>query len=454
MTPVAIGVACYVALQLAIGVWVSRRVKTEEDYLLAGRRLGLPLVTLSVFATWFGAEAAVGSSGGVYGSGLFKASAEPLGYALCLFLVGGLLAARLWSERLTTLPDLLRRRFSPATEKVAVVLIVPASVLWAAAQVRAFGQVLSSFSAISVPVAIAIAATVAIVYTVFGGLLADAITDLVQGTVLVLGLGWLTIVIVGELGGLGAALARVPGDRLVLLPDHVPRLEIAETWLVPVLGSLFAQELAQRVMAARSARVARRGTLLGASLYLCVGLLPVLLGLLGPELVGNLGEPEQLLPRLAETRLSTALYVLFLGALVSAILSTVDSTLLVAAGLVSHNVIAPLLPTASERQKVTWARLGVVGFGALAWLLALDAGSVSELVAQASAFGSSGVVVTLLAALFLRRGGAPSALLSLLGGAVAYVAATLAGSPTPFIVSLLAAVVGYLAGLPWPGRAR
>lgn len=80
-------------------------------------------------------------------------------------------------------------------------------------------------------------------------------------------------------------------------------------------------------------------------------------------------------------------------------------------------------------------------------MLALGAGSVSELVAQASAFGSAGVVVTLLAALFIRRGGAASALGSLCGGAVAYGVALLAGSTTPFLVSLLAAIAGYLAGL-------
>ena len=56
MTPVLAAVMGYVALQLVLGAWVSRRITTESDYLLAGRGLGFGMATLSLFATWFGAE--------------------------------------------------------------------------------------------------------------------------------------------------------------------------------------------------------------------------------------------------------------------------------------------------------------------------------------------------------------------------------------------------------------
>ena len=71
----------YVALQMLIGVLVSRSVRTEDDYLLAGRQLGPALATFSVFATWFGAETGVGSAGAVYQTGLSATRADPFGYA-------------------------------------------------------------------------------------------------------------------------------------------------------------------------------------------------------------------------------------------------------------------------------------------------------------------------------------------------------------------------------------
>jgi Na+/proline symporter len=56
MTPQFAGILAYLVVQLAIGAWVSRRIRTEDDYLLAGRQLGPVLGTFSIFATWFGAE--------------------------------------------------------------------------------------------------------------------------------------------------------------------------------------------------------------------------------------------------------------------------------------------------------------------------------------------------------------------------------------------------------------
>lgn len=64
------GVLGYVLLQFAIGAWVSRRIFTERDYINAGRQLGLGIASFSVFATWFGAEAIVGTAGIVYSDGL------------------------------------------------------------------------------------------------------------------------------------------------------------------------------------------------------------------------------------------------------------------------------------------------------------------------------------------------------------------------------------------------
>ena len=58
------------AIQLALGLWVSRRVQSETDYILAGRSLGLGLASFSIFATWFGAESIQGAAGTMYEDGL------------------------------------------------------------------------------------------------------------------------------------------------------------------------------------------------------------------------------------------------------------------------------------------------------------------------------------------------------------------------------------------------
>jgi Na+/proline symporter len=411
---------------------------------VAGRSLGYRLGIFTVFATWFGAETCIGAAGAIYEDGLSGGSADPFGYGLCILLMGALLAVPLWKRKLTTLGDLFRQRFSPGVERLAVVLMVPTSLLWAAAQIRAFGQVLSVSSTLTVDVTITIAASVVILYTVWGGLLADAITDLVQGIALILGLAILFGTVMLSDGA--QALREVEPERLALFGDGTPLLETLEAWAIPVIGSLVAAELVQRVVSMRSPVVARRSTVTAGFLYLAVGLIPVSIGLAGAQLVPGLEDPEQILPQLALDRLPPVLYVFFAGALVSAILSTVDSALLVSASLVSHNIILPLRPGLSEQAKVRLARIGVVVFGVLAYFMALFAEGVYALVEQASAFGSAGIVVTVLLGLYWRRGGAWSAHGALWSGVVAWVVGSyVLGLPYAYLTSLACAVVAYLA---------
>jgi Na+/proline symporter len=143
MTPALLALTAYLAAQLAIGVWVSRRIRTETDYLVAGRQLGYGLATFSIFATWFGAETVIGSGGRAFADGVSLANAEPFGYGLCLVLMGIVFAVPLWRRKLTTLADFFRQRYSLTVERTAAVILIPSSILWAAAQIRAFGQVLS-----------------------------------------------------------------------------------------------------------------------------------------------------------------------------------------------------------------------------------------------------------------------------------------------------------------------
>ncbi|HEX6886222.1 MAG TPA: sodium:solute symporter [Planctomycetota bacterium] len=451
MSPLLLAILAYVALQLAVGFWISRRIQSEDDYLVAGRSMGPLLATGTIFATWFGAETCLGGAGAAYDGGVSLGTAEPFAYGLCVVFLGLVFARRLWHLRLTTLADFFERRYSRGVAQLAAVLMIPTSLLWAAAQIRAFGQVLASAGEIELELAITLATALVIVYTAAGGLLADAVTDLLQSACLLLGLGVILVGVVGAGGGWQASLAGA-AERVELLPADTGTLALLETWCVPVLGSVVAQELVVRVSAARSAAVARGAALGGGSLYVLVGAVPVFLGLIGPALVPELAHGEGILPELARRFLSPLGFALFAGALVSAILSTVDSTLLVCSSLLSHNLVLPRLRAPTERAKVRLARLGVVGFGLLAFALALTSESVSGLVEQASALGSAGLFVLLVLGLFTRLGGAPSAGAALVAGLVTYVAAEHGGSTTPFLLSLAGAAAAYLAATRWRPR--
>jgi Na+/proline symporter len=432
----------YVLLQLAIGVWVSRKVKTEDDYLLAGRSLGPVLVTASIFATWFGAESCVGAAGEVFESGLSAVSNDPYGYALCLVLMGLLLARTLWNRRVTTLADLFRSRYSPAVERVVAVLIIPSSLLWAAAQIRAFGGVVASAGSMDHETGMTIAVLVVVTYLMFGGLLADAYNDVVQGAVLILGLATLGTIVFMNVPDLGAVLTAGPGTPR----DAQPMLATVNDWAVPALGSLFAQELLMRVSGARSARLARNATLTAAGIYVAVGTIPVLLGVVGRSVLPELQNGDQVLPALARHFMGELGFVIFAGALVAAILSTVDSALLACGSLVAHNLLPPGVRERSPRAPLIAARASVLGLAFVAYGLAHTQDSVSDLVEVASSFGSAGVFV--IGALGLSSatfGGAYSALAALIGGAVSWLYfGHVVESDVAYLASLATAALGYL----------
>lgn len=444
MTPLLWGILAYILVQLAIGVVVSRRIETEADYLVAGRSFGPVLATFSVFATWFGAETCIGAAGAIYERGMAGGSADPFGYGICVILTGLVFAVPLWKLKLTTLADLFRLRFDTSVERLAVLLIVPTSLFWAAAQIRAFGQVLSSASGFEVEAMLAFAAVVVIAYTMFGGLLADAWTDVVQGSALVFGLIVLMVTIL-RTEGLEPLAALEPVQFNPLGAEPRPLLEIIEEWTVPIVGSMVAAELVARMLASRSAAVARNATVAGGVAYLTIGLMPVALGLMGASLLPGLEEPEQILPALAQQYLPTFLFVLFAGGLVSAILSTVDSALLMASALVSHNVIVQMRPGLTERAKVRIARAGVAVFGIVAYLMAVRAERVYELVEEASSFGSAGVVTVVVFGLFTRIGGTASALAALVAGVSTWIlGAYVLLVPYPYLLSLAVAASAYL----------
>lgn len=450
MQPVVLGIGLYLTVQLVIGVLVSRRIASESDYLLAGRRLGTGLAAFSIFATWFGAETVVGAAGSIYSDGLAGGSADPFGYGLCLVVVGAFVAAPLWRRRYTTFGDLFRERYSVGVERLAVLLMVPTSVLWAAAQIRAFGQVVSASSDVEVEFAITMAAGFVIVYTIVGGLLADVVTDFVQSIAVIVGLVVLFVAVANASGGFAALASSIEPERLAPFSTAAATpLEILEAWAVPVCGSLLAVEMLSRILGCKSAATARNATLIGAALYLAIGAIPVTIGLAGPALLPNLDEPEQLVALLAQEHLSTFLYVLFAGALISAILSTVDSCLLAAASLVSHNLVVPARPGISERHKILCARLGVLVFGCTAYVIALHASGIYELVATASAFGSAGIFVVGLFGLFSRFGGAPSAYAALVAGVGVWAAGEFwLEWSTPYLAAVATALLAYVtAGL-------
>lgn len=443
-------IVLYVIAQIGIGFWASRFVKNSNDYMLAGQTVGLGLAMFSLFATWFGAETLLGTSAAVAEKGIAVTRSDPFGYALCLILMGIAVVYELRRRGYTTAGDFFRERFSEKVELVVTLVMVPTSLLWASSQLLAFGQVLSTVTDNTVQQGLPVATCLIIVYTFFGGLLGDIATDMLRGMVLIVGLVLLTFFVVDYAGGIGSAVGSITPEQMRLtLPDE-SFLSVIDGWMVPILGSLIAQEALSRLLATKSAATARRACFIGSGMYLFFGLMPVFVALVGSHFDFPRHEAEEFMPDLAKHILPPALFILFVGALLSAILSTVDSTLLTFSTLVANNIVFPHWPRATEKQKLLLNRLLVVTAGGISYWIAAHGDSVYALADLSSSFGSTGLLVTFFMGMWWKKRGGPRAAMAALTAGIIMSLATAAGLvavEAPFLLSALVSLAAYLGGV-------
>ncbi|MBY0316377.1 MAG: hypothetical protein K2Q26_12695 [Bdellovibrionales bacterium] len=265
----------YVFIQLGIGYYVAQKIKNSKDFFLAGRNMPLWIITVSLVASWFGAETCIGSSGAVYANGLSGSRADPFGYSVCLLLMGLLIVVPLWKGGFITLSDFFAKRYGVSVEKLSACILIPSSLLWGAAQVRAFGQILSTTTTIPVELTLIFCTVFVVFYTFLGGLMGDIINDVIQACMILMGL---LVLLVSSLyvGGFEWSwISEMNPSRLSFLSTEETLFQRIDRWAIPILGSLIAQELISRTLAAKSAPIARQASFYACFLYLFLGSIPV-----------------------------------------------------------------------------------------------------------------------------------------------------------------------------------
>ena len=279
----------------------------------------------------------------------------------------------------------------------------------------AFGRILQTLTGIDPTVGICAAAVIVLVYTWVGGMWAVTLTDFIQVTVLVLGLFILTPILLGDMGGWKALVAQIPASRFDFYPrgDAASWLAYARDWLVIGLGNLAGQDLIQRSLSSRDEKVAYRSAYLAGLLYITVGLLPVFLGMAGAVILPDLADPDLIMMSLALKYLPDIALVLFMGALVSALLSSADSALLAPASVIGWDLLRYFKPDAEERSSLRATRLSVLLLGALSLLLALRTASVYDLMVDSWSVLLASLFVPLTAGLWWPKSNGPGALASI-----------------------------------------
>jgi len=407
----AVSLLVYLVLMLGLGLWSARQAgDSAEEYLLAGRSLSVPMATITLLATWFGAGTMLTVTNEVAAEGLSAAALDPVGVALCLILAGWILAAPLWKMGLLTVCDFYARRFGWATEKVAALILIPSYFGWIAVQFVAVARLLELFFGLDTTLGLVLVMLAGTTYTMLGGMRAVVLTDVFQLSLVLLGLVLLVVLMVVDVGtGQVYAAMGNAWDEPGKLSEAMLLLDLL---VVGCLGNLPAQDLVQRFLSTRTAQGASRACYWAGGCYLLFGTFPILMGVVAAS--HSPGETSDVVMDFAKRLMTGPVMVVFVLAVISAVLSTIDGAILSPAGVMAQNLIPRSVSQRWGTVNINRACVALIAVMSLA--TALSGKTAYGLLEDAYSLMLVGLLVPLLGGLWLPRRPPVAALTSMLVG--------------------------------------
>jgi len=454
-------VILYWVISVGIGLWAAVKVRNTADFAAAGHSLPLPIVTATVFATWFGSETVLGIPATFLKEGLGGIVADPFGSSLCLILVGLFFARHLYNRKMLTIGDFFREKYGRTVEILITLCIVASYLGWVAAQIKALGLVFSVVSegAISQSTGMVIGASSVLIYTLFGGMWAVAITDFLQMIIIVVGMLYIGGEMAGQSGGIGVVIEHAAAaGKLNFFPDFnlASILGFVAALVTMMLGSIPQQDVFQRITSSRNANIAVQAAVLGGVLYFIFAFVPLFLAysatLINPDLVAQYleSDAQMILPKLIIGHAPMFAQIMFFGALLSAIKSCASATLLAPSVTFAENIVRGLFRHLTDRALLKIMRITVLVFTVIVTFFAMNSQlSIFKMVESAYKVTLVAAFVPLAFGVYWSRANSLGGLLAVLGGLVTWISCEmLAPDATlpPQLAGLFASVAGMLLG--------
>lgn len=411
----------YLVLLIAIGFYFSKKMKGMGDFLVAGRKLNLPLTTATLMATWTGAAAITGYAGWCYYCGY---SMLWIAFATTpsLIIIGILFAKKLRKLALYTVPDLLKLRYDKKTGGVSAVLIAAYCIGVVAGEIMGGAAVMSTIFGWEFAHAMLLVAVIVIAYTTLGGLWAVAWTDLIQFLILSIGLVIaipLTLKEVGGWSGLHISLAEMDPAHLGIF-EYAPYKMILAWFIIIFASNFIAPDIYQRMYAAKDERTARLAMGITGMWDTILTMIALVLGMAAFVIFAGEIEGDMALPMLIDKLFPGIFGAFVMVAIMAVIMSTADSLLVVASGTFVEDFYKGFInPKVTEEYALKLIRVMTIVSGLIALALAFYFESIMDSILFASSIYAAGLFIPVMSAFYWQRGTKEAAFISaLLGGAV------------------------------------
>ena len=442
----------YFLLIFGIG-WLSLRwTKSEEDYWIAGSKLGWGIGGATMAATHTSAGTFIGTIGVIYAVGWsfgWVLITIPLAY---WFMVA-VLAPRFTAVKELTLPAFLERRYQSKTARgVGGVIILIATVVYIQAQILAGGLVANVVFGISPLTGMIIFTLILLLYTLVGGMLAVVYTDFLQMLIMIVGTLVSVPLALIHFDGMSALMKKVELIKPLTFDwNGFPTVLLIGLGLAFFLGSVATPEKAIRLYAMKDMKTIRRGILLAVIVVTGINLLVFILGLVAMVLFPNLPTGDLAMPMIAKTVLPTFVGTIMLAAITSAMMSTVDSLLLVAGSALSEDIYQNMIrKKASKSRRLLVARIGILIVGIIPLISIISGFAEGELiqfiVILFTAIMAAGFFTPVVGGILWKRATKQGAIAAMIGGVLVTGLWKAFGDPLiyPVIPGFLTSVLSYV----------
>ncbi len=448
---VLMGLGAFLVAMLVIGWYSSTKINGAEDYLVAGRGLGLFVLTGTMFATWFGAGTAMGGAGYAYLFGNQGIIFDPWGAAVVLIVVALFFAKLLRRGRYLTSVDFIQMRYGKAMALVSTIILVCADVGWLAAIILGGGSILAYFSGLEMATAVTLVTVIVTAYTLMGGMWAVALTDVWQMIILLVGMVLLLVFMLDDIpGGMSALFTNdtanwsqvnqwdffpTPAENAVTFEAGTENeytnegfmyytgldgwIYFAASILTIGLGVIPTQSLMQRFLSAKCEKTGVRAGYISGLMYATVGMIPVMVGMIyfkvNPDLSIN-DAMNNILMYASIEYLPPVLTVLFMIALSAAIMSSADSIILAIAALIGDNLLKLAKPDANSEQVLKTTRIAVPVIAGVALVIALKFEAIYNLLVMSAQIAFVGIAMPFIFGFFWKRANQLGSLAAVVAG--------------------------------------
>jgi len=392
-------IAAYVAMMLGVGFYVMRRAPSFEEYLVAGRSMTTPILVCTLASTYYGLDVLFGTSEIAFNDGVvaFFGYSE-LSLALYVFAAFAL-TRRLREANFTSLPEILERFYG----KGSGVLGALASIFYSipALSLFALGRITEVIFGIDAQLGALLLGSVALLYTLWGGLWAVAITDTIQFVLMCLTLAIAIPLMMGKVGGFDAVAEFAPETYFAPFGGIPVFLMIA--YAATGISILVDPGFYQRIFAAKNFRQARNAMLIAIGVWIAYDWLVTAGGMMAATAVDAGDLPADLHPNDALLTaviwaLPVGLVGIFLAGVLATAMSTIDSYTLVAGANVAYDLYRPLVkPDASDRELVRLTRIGIV----ISWVLGYGLAFMFDRLMALWVFNATSLTSTVLVPIFM-----------------------------------------------------